>query len=86
MHGCIIYQQSRMTSPILSPVSGMKRKLSNLIKPLKRKGKKFGDNLLFDIIFLRLMEKLSTDITSNFTIGNNKETVISIMPIVALRN
>ena len=41
---------------------------------------------LFDINFLRLMEKLSTDITSNFTIGNNKETVISIMPIVALRN
>ena len=75
-----------MTSPILSPVSGMKRKLSNIIKPLKRKGKKFGDNLLFDINFLRLMEKLSTDITSNFTIGNNKETVISIMPIVALRN
>ena len=40
----------------------------------------------FDINFLRLMEKLSTDITFNFTIGNNKETVISIMPIVALRN
>ena len=45
VYGYIIYQQSRKTAPILSPVSGIKRKLSNLIKPSYRNSKKFGDNL-----------------------------------------
>ena len=83
MYGYIIYQQSRKTAPILSPVSGIKRKLSNLVKPLYRNGKKFGDNLL---IWYKVFN-IDGDITFNdITIGNKEEMVISMMKIVALRN